>query len=433
VTGSTADYNDACLELVFAEARRYPLLTADQEREADRRKWAAARKLTHLFTADEGARAYLRQWTVQCRVNPPEIADFADREHHFILRRELVPFLPSGAKSATLDKLTSVLTDPGEPEQARELLDRLALPVTLTVGMAAVIMRRNGMERGCNVADALEAWEEQWQIAGTPVAAKVSDANLKTMKRLLKQYITARDTLVKHNLRLIFSIAGRHSNRNTSFADLVQEGTLGLIRAAEKYRHDKGFRFSTYSFNWISQAIRRYLGEAAEMIRYPSHVQEQVGVLHRERLRVQNSGDLGIKTSELARATGYSLDKTRYLLQLRNRAVSLDAPRRDDEEDRLLDTLAGGPFEQASSKADNASLRRCLMAELKALDPAERQVITARWGLHDGPPLTRAETADRMSISREWVRQLERSALAKLRRSGNILSAYLDYSETSTL
>jgi RNA polymerase sigma factor (sigma-70 family) len=313
------------------------------------------------------------------------------------------------------------------------VFDQLALPATLTVGLAAAIMRGNGVDVGCHVADALQAWAAHWKPAGAPAATGVATTHLKTMSRLMKRYMNARDALVRHNLRLIFSIAGRYSNKNTSFADLVQEGTLGLIRAAEKYQHEKGFRFSTYSFNWISQAIRRHVGEATEMIRYPSHVQEQVGALYRERLRAQDSGDTRIRASELAAATGFSLDKTRYLLQLRNRAVSLDAPRYDDEEGSLLDTLSGGPFEAASAKAENASLQRCLMAEMKALDPAEQQVVMARWGLHDGPPLSRAETADRMSISREWVRQLERSALAKLRRSSNILSAYQDYSETSAL
>jgi RNA polymerase sigma factor (sigma-70 family) len=433
VSGWTARKDPNDLDQLFEEARRYSLLSSTDEKTVDTRKWAAVRNLGRLLMENQGSRAYLLQWALHCQVRPPEIADFEDREHHFLLRRELTGYLPGGARASAVSALASSLAASNAAEPEEELLHQLALPASLTVGLAAVIMRRNGVDFGCNVADALQDWERQWPAAGTPAGSTVAAANLEEMTRLLHCYTNARDTLVNHNLRLVFSIAGKYKNRNISYPDLVQEGTLGLIRAAEKYQQDKGFRFSTYSFNWISQAIRRHVAEAGEIIRYPSHVQEQVGLLYRERLRAENSEATTADATQLARATGLDLKKTRYLLQLRNRALSLDAPRFDDDEGNLLDKLPGGPFEEPSADADNSSLQRCLLAELTALDPAEREVVMARWGLHEGPPLTRAETADRMSVSREWVRQLERSALGKLRRSSTILSAYQDYNEGSQL
>ena len=107
--------------------------------------------------------------------------------------------------------------------------------------------------------------------------------------------------------------------------------------------------------------------------------------------------------------------------------VSLDAPQYDGEETSLLDTIPGGPFQRTENNAEIDSLNRCLLTNIQSLDPAEREVVIARWGLHDGPPLSRAEIADRLSVSREWVRQLERSALDKLANSPSIRDAYDDY------
>jgi len=116
---------------------------------------------------------------------------------------------------------------------------------------------------------------------------------------------------------------------------------------------------------------------------------------------------------------------------LRNLGVSLDAPQFDDEDSTLLDTMPGGPFATSESTAESSSLHERLISEMEQLDRAEREVVVARWGLHDGPPLSRAEIADRMSVSREWVRQLERAALAKLSRNDRIKDAFTDYVENA--
>ena len=270
----------------------------------------------------------------------------------------------------------------------------------------------------------------QWSKAG--VRGRPTDANRQKLNDCIRLYLEERNRLIMHNLRLVYAIAGRHRGKGLAFTDLVQEGTLGLLRAAEKFQAQRGYRFSTYAYNWIQQSIRRSLTDSAGTIRYPNHVQEQLGRLYGERSRETARSGVAPSDTTLAGAAGLSLEKTRELLQLRNLALSLDTPQFDDDEGTtLLDTLPGGPFQETARDAEQASLNQRLLVEIRRLDPAEQQVVISRWGLQQGPPLSRAEIADKMSVSREWVRQLERSALEKLRRSETVNSVYRDHNSTA--
>ena len=160
-------------------------------------------------------------------------------------------------------------------------------------------------------------------------------------------------------------------------------------------------------------------------------MQEQVSKLYR--LRITEKQRTGVEPGDaaLAEAAGLSLEKTRDLLQLRNLGVSLDAPQYDDEDVTMLDTMSGGPFAASESEAERESLHERLLKEIDGLERAEKEVVVARWGLHSGPPLSRAEIADKMSVSREWVRQLERAALNKLSGNDRIKAAFSDYIEST--
>lgn len=429
---ANAETDDKDLERLFAEARKYPLLSADQEAEIDGSKWHAVRELEQLMVRDRAARAFLAQWSWHCQHTPPEVSAFRSRDLHFILRREVGDYLAAGKEAERIEAFSQALAKKGTHQREQLLrLQELNLPASLVVGMVAVLLRQHGIDTQCSVADALQQWQQQWGAAPTK-AATVSDKHACTMQGLLVQYNDARDTLTMHNLRLVYSIAGRNRNKGVNFLDMVQEGTLGLIRAAEKFEHHKGFRFSTYCFNWITQSIRRYVGDTGGMIRYPTHVQEQVGKLYRERLEAVARTGHEPSDEELAESTGLSLEKIRSLVQLRNFGVSLDAPQFDDDDGAMIDTIAGGPFNPTAEAAETASLQRCLLSQIDCLEPAERDVVVARWGLHQGPPLSRAEIADRMAVSREWVRQLESSALKKLKQSHVIQGAYRDYNNASS-
>lgn len=425
------DTEEKDLERLFAEARRYPLLTAEQEREIDTRKWTAVYALQDLFARDPAARHYLHEWASNCAVGSLDIARFESREHHFILRRELAGYLPGGKSHEPMAALVAGLSKRRSERHLARLIAELHLPASLTVGLAGVVLRLEGETVACSVANALQDWQRSWErFDKRPRPALDATARM-TLQALIDDYTDARDTLTMHNLRLVYSIAGRHRGKGVNFLDLIQEGTLGLIRAAEKFEYDKGFRFSTYCFNWITQSVRRFVGDAGGLVRYPTHVQEQVSKLYRIKLNVVNRTGTEPGDEELAEEAGLSVEKTRQLLQLRNLGVSLDTPQYEDDDTTLLDTMAGGPFQQTEASAETSSLHDRLLSEITALEPAERQVVIARWGLHEGPPLSRAEIADKMAVSREWVRQLERSALAKLSANDNVRDAYEDHAALS--
>jgi len=422
------------LERLFAEARKYPLLSAEQEQDIDGAKWGAVAGLQTLFSQSAPARWFLQALAKHCVYHPPDVARFSDREHYFLLRRELAEFLPGNPGQDKMLELLSCLTDTGEAQQLDQLLIAMSLPASLVVGIAQLLTYKRDAKALGGVAEALQYWTSLWASDYRRFVAVQDPEFQLSARRLLKEYATARDQLILHNLRLVYTIAGRNRNRNhgISFLDLVQEGTVGLLRAAEKFESRKGFRFSTYCFNWISQSVRRAIGESGALIRYPGHVQEQLGKLYREQAeRIARTG-ASPQDSELARVLGLSVEKTRSLLQLRNLGVSLDKPRFEgDEGDTLLESIAGDTFSQPLAEAEGSSLQRCLRKEIAHLDPAEQRVVISRWGLGTGRPLTRAEIADQMSVSREWVRQLEQSALAKLSQNPAVHSAFIEHKDPS--
>ncbi|MFT5709658.1 MAG: RNA polymerase sigma factor (sigma-70 family) [Halioglobus sp.] len=418
---------DTDLERLYAQARRYDLLSREQEREIDERKWGAIQRLLELLVEDPYCRHYLIRWTGSCSKPLPDIEKFKPRKHRSLLRRELTNYLPGGTSAHKITALAKQFTKPDAGGELLSCLLELSLPTSLVVGMAEAVMHRDCKKHGSKVAAALQAWEHHWP----PEYADVTAPGTATKKSLMAQingYTSARDLLVMHNLRLVYTIAGRNRNRGAAFLDLVQEGNLGLLRAAEKFQFERGYRFSTYAFNWITQGVKRHLADAAGTIRYPTHIKEQLGKVHGERGKLLARTGRAPGDTELAGTLDLTVEKTRELLQLRNFGVSLETPKFDDDTGAtLLDALPGGPFANPGDETDQASLNHRLLREIRQLDTAEQQVVVQRWGLHPGPALTRAEIADKMSISSEWVRQLEQSALNKLGQNATVQAVYNDH------
>ena len=420
--------DDKDIELMFAEARRYDLLTAEQEQSIDSTKWSAVREIYALIADNGELSQYLAQFCRECLENPPQIQRFPNRDLHFVLRRELAALFTDGSHADQSRNAAKKLAELKSSAARLKHVKALELPASLTIGIAVAILRRAGGQFSDTVADAIGHWQRHWQ---TPVPSFALDHGLLgALKKQLRTYTEARDRLVMHNLRLVYSIASRYKGRGVGYLDLVQEGTLGLIRAAEKFEYEKGFRFSTYCFNWITQAVRRYVGDAGTLIRFPTHVQEQIGRLYKERYaeqaRTGHEGD----ADTIAANAGMAPDKARELLQLRNLTVSLDAPKYDEDDETLVDGLVGETFGEASDSAEQASLGNFLDHAIRRLESNEQQVVLARWGLQNGPPLTRAEIADKLGVSREWVRQLERSALKKLKGHIDVQDAFDDYRQS---
>ena len=416
------------IELMFAEARRYDLLTAEQEQSIDSTKWSAVREIYALIAENDELSQYLAQFCRECLENPPQIQRFPNRDLHFVLRRELAALFSDGSHAAQSRNVATKLSELKTSAARLKHVESLKLPASLTIGIAVAILRRAGGQFADTVADAIGHWQRHWQ---TPVPSFALDqALLSAIKKQLRTYTEARDRLVMHNLRLVYSIASRYKGRGVGYLDLVQEGTLGLIRAAEKFEYEKGFRFSTYCFNWITQAVRRYVGDAGTLIRFPTHVQEQIGRLYKERYAEQARTGQEADAETIAANAGMDPDKARELLQLRNLTVSLDAPKFDEDDETLVDGLVGETFGEAGDDAEQASLGNFLGNAIGRLEANERQVVLARWGLQNGPPLSRAEIADKLGVSREWVRQLERSALKKLKSQIDVQHAFDDYRQS---
>lgn len=420
--------DDKDIELMFAEARRYDLLTAEQEQSIDSTKWSAVREIYALIADNDELSQYLAQFCRECLENPPQIQRFPNRDLHFVLRRELAALFTDGSHADQSRNAAKKLAELKSSAARLKHVKALELPASLTIGIAVAILRRAGGQFSDTVADAIGHWQRHWQ---TPVPSFALDHGLLgALKKQLRTYTEARDRLVMHNLRLVYSIASRYKGRGVGYLDLVQEGTLGLIRAAEKFEYEKGFRFSTYCFNWITQAVRRYVGDAGTLIRFPTHVQEQIGRLYKERYAEQARTGHEADADTIAANAGMAPDKARELLQLRNLTVSLDAPKYDEDDETLVDGLVGETFGEASDSAEQASLGNFLDHAIGRLESNEQQVVLARWGLQNGPPLTRAEIADKLGVSREWVRQLERSALKKLKGHIDVQDAFDDYRQS---
>ena len=421
---------DADLELMFAEIRRYPLLTADEEKVIDGKKWAAVAALSTLFSEVADLRSTLADLLLNALECPPEVKRFPSREQHFTLRRELAPYFSDGDLADITVDAAKTLRKRGSKKHHADTVSGLKVPASLTVGIAVFMLRRAGGQFPDAVAGAVGHWSRHWLSPPAPIA--LEPPVLKSIRRALREYTEARDALVMHNLRLVHSIAGRYRGRGVGYLDLVQEGTLGLIRAAEKFEYAKGYRFSTYCFNWITQAVRRYVGDTGSLIRLPTHVQDQVNKVYRERAIEQAKTGMEPDAAQLAKKLGMDKQKTKEILEVRNLAISLDAPRYDDDDGTLVDTLTTEQYGDTTGNAEQDSLHRFLGEAVDQLEANEQAVVVARWGLHDGPPLSRSEIADRLGVSREWVRQLERSALKKLKGQEGVQEAFMDYQQVSS-
>ena len=225
----------------------------------------------------------------------------------------------------------------------------------------------------------------------------------------------ARRRLSEANLRLVVSVAKRYAGRGLPFLDLIQEGNLGLMKAAEKFEPDRGFKFSTYETWWIRQSITRAIADQGRTIRIPVHLVEHINRVRKTAGELLRKNGREPTAEEIAVRLEMEPDRVRELLQLAQEPVSLETPVGEEEdahlEDFIQDEEAGIPVDEAGRQL----LRRELMSVLKSLTPREERVITLRFGLDDGRPRTLEELGKEFNVTRERIRQIEAKALRKLR------------------
>ena len=248
-----------------------------------------------------------------------------------------------------------------------------------------------------------EAWAEQ------------SHQSVADLKQTLHHGRRARDRMIQANLRLVVAVAKKYQQRGMELLDLVQEGTLGLERAVEKYDPTRGFRFSTYAYWWIRQGITRAIATQSRTIRLPVHVTEKLNRIKKAQRQIASEQGRLASVADLARELGLSEDVVRLTLMRVPRAVSLDT-RVGREQDTELGELLEDGHATPEQELTRAELHADLEALLDELTAREAAVIRLRFGLEDDTPQTLSQIGEDLKLSRERVRQIESRALLKLRQ-----------------